>query len=528
LLETGSHGFVIPAPARARRAGMTLSSNEVLMKKNLLTAIEITDAHIKLLQAKVVRGGSVISLVSVRPVAGLPAAQAAQAGSTDEEVVRTLKEMTASRAIPTENLIGIIPRRLVILKQMRLPSQNEREIRKMVGLQLVGQIPYSVEDVVYDYEILEKEPSGYGRVLAIALHKEVSRRYLKFFKEAGLNPEKFIPSSFGLLGWLVYQEQRRKISAKEPVLLIDVDAVHSDVCFCHDRKLFFSRNIRYGARDLGADQIKGMMDQIALSVRNYRQEQMGPEVARVVLISASPGAALLREKLEAEMKMPVDIFSPMENILCQKGADLSALSDASGTSFGVVSGALLSDTKKMVNLIPQEVHTVKQTRLKTIEKIKFAVLLGLIFLSGASVFGAQLYQKTAYVRGIEERIAQIAPRIKEAQRTLQFIQTFHQEFQGRILMADLIHELNNLISEDISLRSLHLDEGGRLSLQGYATGGASVSYFQASLVKSSFFKEVNLEYATKRKIFNMELTDFSITARWVSDRHSGRQPPPLF
>ncbi len=478
------------------------------MKKNLLTAVEITDTHIKLFQAKVGRGGSVLSLCAVRPVAD----------STDEEIVKALKDMTASRTIPSESLMGVIPRRLIILKQMCLPSQNEREIRKMVGLQLVSQIPYSVEDVVYDYELLEKESSGYGRVLVMALHKEVSRRYLNLFQEAGLSPEKFIPSSWGLLGWLIYQEHRRKISSKESVLLIDVDAVHSEVCFCHDRKLFFSRNIRYGVNDLGGDQMKGLVDQVVLSARNYRKEEMGPEVTRAVVVSTRPEAALLKEKLQEEMKIPVDISSPLENVLCQKNMDLSALKDQSGLSFGVGFGVLLSDMKKMINLIPQEVHTVKQTRLKIIQKMKFAVLLGIILLLGASVPVIRLYQKRTHVRGLEERIGRIKPNVERAQQTLRLIRAFQREMTGRVMMAALIHELNALMPQDVSLRLLHLEEGGRLSLQGYTVAGASISSFQASLVKSPLFKEVNLEYATKRKIFNMELTDFKITASWAAGR----------
>jgi len=39
-----------------------------------------------------------------------------------------------------------------------------------------------------------------------------------------------------------------------------------------------------------------------------------------------------------------------------------------------------------------------------------------------------------------------------------------------------------------------------------------VHNFQQNLVKSVLFKAVNLEFATKRKIFNMEVTDFQITS----------------
>ena len=78
-------------------------------------------------------------------------------------------------------------------------------------------------------------------------------------------------------------------------------------------------------------------------------------------------------------------------------------------------------------------------------------------------------------------------------------------------MSDVIHELLRLMPQDLSLRSIYLDEQRRLSVQGYAQAATSVNNFQAGLVKSAAFAEVNLEYATKRKIFNMEVTDFKIS-----------------
>ena len=78
--------------------------------------------------------------------------------------------------------------------------------------------------------------------------------------------------------------------------------------------------------------------------------------------------------------------------------------------------------------------------------------------------------------------------------------------------ADLINELTSIVPEEISFRSLYLDESGGFTIHGYAQSSSSVNDFQVNLVKSSFFQDVNRQFSTKRRIFNMDVTDFKITS----------------
>ena len=85
-------------------------------------------------------------------------------------------------------------------------------------------------------------------------------------------------------------------------------------------------------------------------------------------------------------------------------------------------------------------------------------------------------------------------------------------------MTDVIHELYKLTPKEISFSSLQLDEKGVLTIQGYAEASASVNSFQEKLVKSPLFTDVSLQYATKRKIFNMDVTDFKIMAQLKEEK----------
>ncbi|MBI5150011.1 MAG: pilus assembly protein PilM [Candidatus Omnitrophica bacterium] len=478
------------------------------MSANVFTTIEITDTHIKLLQAKTVRHKRVVCACDVRLLSDF----------TDKELIDKLSEITTFLDAPRGNLTVVIPRRLAILKSMRLPSQNEAELRKMIALQLVDQIPYAVEDVVYDFVVLDKEPSGYIRLLIIVVHREISDRFFRICREAGLQPEKFVLSSYGILQWLEYQQAspvkpaKIQASAGQPVLLVNIDAGHTEICFCHQHKLLFSRSVNYGARDLTADPKSGLAGQIDLSLKNYHKENLGPSVKRILVLSTMPEAALLKGRLEEMSLIPVDFHSPSDNILCQKDFNWAAVKNHPGLSLTVLLGIVLSDGKDLVNLIPQEVRTNKRSRQRKVQWAQSILMFALTCLLTLSIPGIEFFRKVAYLRGLEEKIEKFKPELEKIRKKQQVVAALQEDLGRRVSITDLLQELYRIAPAELSFQSLSLDERGRFVIHGYAETSAGVHTFQENLVQSRRFKGVNLEFATKRKIFNREVTDFQITS----------------
>lgn len=473
------------------------------MRKNISTVVEITDTHIKLLQAKHARGQRVICACESQELAQ----------PTEEGIVKGLKEMLPRAAHPFKEAVAVIPRRLVILKQMRLPSHHDREIRKMIGLQLVNQIPYPPDDVVYDYLLLEKEPSGYARVMVVIVHKDVSSRYLKVFKEAGLAPREFVLSSCGLAGWLSYQQGRKKFSGEGAVLVVNVDTSHLELCFCHNGKLLFSRSLLSGAKGPGMEDGQGLVHQVELTHKNYLQEKMGPAAVRGVILSAGGAGFSLKKALEEKLKIPFEGADACDGVSFQKNINPLKFKEPKMPSLAVGLGALLSDLKGELNLVPKEVAALRGLRLKNVQRVKTALLLVLILILAAAIGASRSYKKAAYLKELEARSAEIEPAVKAAKQKIRLLKFLEGQRNKRPVVSDVVSELMRLMPEDVSLRSIALDGLGRWSVQGYAQAGPSVNNFQAGMVRSPAFAEVNLEYATKRKIFNMEVTDFKISFR---------------
>ena len=469
------------------------------MKNKSIVVLEITDTHIKLLKAKRQPGGPVISYCFVQDLAN----------NAEQTLEQFLSQASFSRKEGEEDLYIVLPRRNVFLKQMNFPSHQEEEIKKMLSLQLSTHVPYSREDIISDCFLLEKNPEGYTKAVVVAVSKKVVNRYLNVILKQGILSFRFVVSAFGILDWFLYQEKRIRRKEEGPTVILNVEQECSEVCFYHRKKLLFSRHISIGVA--GADDdLTELMSQIALTLEAYKTEKMGMDIQRMIILSSSEGVVFLKQKLEEYYEVPIEILKPEQNIVCEKKVDLSALQKEKGVSLASCLGFILQETPHAMNLVPKEVLDMRKVYRRKQLFFQFVLILFVTSILVISIFGFGIYQKMHYLQKIEAKIGQIEAGSKKAEQKIQFFNFIKKTIQSRVLVVDVIEELYKLTPPEISFRSLQFDQRGALSIQGFADTGGSVNYFQNQLVRSPLFNDVTLQYATKRRKFKEEYTDFRI------------------
>lgn len=493
------------------------------MGRNLLTSIEITDAHIKLVQAAVSRGDAVLTYCDVREIVQY----------SDPEVSRMIASMVANGKIRARDLIGTIPRRFAILRHLTLPSHADEEIKKMINLQIIKQVPYPREDVILDYTVLSKESTGYSKVLVFAVHKEVIGRYLRIFNDAGLPIQRLTLSSVGLMRWFVFQQSRARQKNISPAVIINVDTLNTEICFCHRQKLLFSRSINFGARDLTEAGIGNLVEEINLTMATYAKENIGENISRVVLVSSLAQIATLRERMEAENKtfisgaesggnvaaarglhqhsISLETFNPLANIPQKKSFKKPIILEQAGVSLAVGLGLVLQKPEGLINLIPSEVSSTRKDRQRRQEWFRLIILLVGVVLLSVSTIAVKIYKNSMYLQRLRGRISEAEPIVREVKEKIRRLDFIKERFNPVATGIDIIRELYNLAPVEVSFSMVHLGEDGTLDLQGTSETGSGVNVLQKRLVDSSLFGNVTLQYATKRKIFKGELTDFKIT-----------------
>lgn len=481
-------------------------------KKEHNTVVEITDTHVKILQVKPQLGGARLTFGDIRTIEQF----------TDEHVADLVSQVMKGRDIDPDKFAVVIPRRFVILKQIRLPSHAEEEIHRMAGLQLGSHTPYSREDVIFNQIILEKESGGYSRVLLVVLHKDVVNRYLKVFQKTKLSPHHLVFSSLGVVENYISQSQGHKAKTDKPVVLINIDTISSEICFCLGAKLLFSRQIHFGGRDLNPEGLQPYLEQVTLTLGSYKKERLGPDWGKVVLMTDVLSASLLKERLQEYYSLPVEVMNPLENFPAAKGADPLFLKSFSGVSIASAAGFLLADLGQQMNLMPEDVQLSKKTRLARRAWIRMGIMAAAIFILGVAAFETSLYQDRRYLRKLEQRLTELKPEVSQAEKRIQFLSVARENLSRRVMIADVIRALYQLAPEEMMFTSLSLDSKGSFTILGAVSSGISVNSFQAELLKSDLFKDPTLEYATKRKRIDGEYTEFKIVCQLAAQKEGRR------
>jgi len=468
------------------------------MKKESLTIVEFTDTHIKALQVRKQRAQRLITQCDM----------VALDGPGNEPLLRGLTKLTSRK--PLDVFSVLLPGRYVILKQVSLPTHSEEEIRRMVQLQIGNLGPFPREEIVFDHIILEKTSQGYARVLVVVVPKENINFYLKALQKKGLAPQKLLLGSQGIAAWYRYQQRAARLPAAATVMIIDADSNNSEICFCHQGRLFFSRNIRFGTGDLQQDKLDLFLEQVGLTLGAYRKGSMGPEVERIVVAANAFNRSLLVERLEEYYRLPIDVLGSSEHVGRDKNISLLAENEQQGVSLTRGLGFLLGTETAPLNLMPREVVDIRALKAKRRAVAQFILMLFVCGFLAAGIFALNMYQASQRLETVQSQLRQTQSLVEESRREIEVLQALERVHKSRIILIDVIEGLYLLTPPDISFHSLNFDAQGSFAIQGNAISGADINLLQSRLVDSPLFQEVNLQYATKRVRFREEYTEFKI------------------
>jgi len=471
--------------------------------KKIVTTIEITETEIKFLQVQKGRQTFVITFSDVQSIVS----------SDDENITEHLGRMVALLPIESDEFIFLVPRRFVILRQMTFPSDDYEEIQDMIGLQLINNIPYPIEDIVYQHHRLEKDGKGQSRVLVVIIQKEVSQRYCRILQKAGIRDGKLTLSSFGISEWLAYQEKAHKISHKQATMMINIDLRHCEICFCYNKNLFFSRSVPYGSEYLASGETVELINQITLSLKTYQKEQLGPDLNRILILSAQKEGEVLKECLNRELNVASKVLKPLYGIPGLSSSKDAVVQLEKPYSLTAGLGSVLSNTSSLINLAPVEIHEAKQRREQKHRLVKFICLL--LIAAVLSVCGQliDIHKKRTVLKSLKNEIENLNPQLQVAREKMRFVRSFDQKLKKTNFIPDVIEQLSQLTPEGVSYRVLSLERDGDLIIQGYAKTNADINDLQARLIRSSGFHNVDLKFATKRRVANMSVMDFKIASQ---------------
>lgn len=193
----------------------------VFRKKDHLVGLDIGSAFIKAAELKISKKGNILKKFGMAQVS--PGAIVEGRIMDMEGVANTIRTLFKAHKIKEKNVALSTGGHSVVIKAINTAKLPEKELQANIYSEAEQYIPYDIDDVNIDYQILGESEfsSDQMNVLLVAVKKDLVAEYIDLISMAGLNAKIIDVDTFALQN--IY-ETMPDSESKEVTMLVDVGA----------------------------------------------------------------------------------------------------------------------------------------------------------------------------------------------------------------------------------------------------------------------------------------------------------------
>ncbi|NQT47015.1 MAG: pilus assembly protein PilM [Candidatus Omnitrophica bacterium] len=484
-------------------------------KAPLISALEITDRYVKLLQARGAKGAIDITTVAIRPLAS----------NSDNDVTTVLNQLCDEFDVRKSSVYFHIPRKALTMRYLSIPSTDPDEIGKMVSLQAAKQLPYPAEEIIYDHVKVKDEPNGYAKVLLAIAHRDVVKRSLDLLGSAGIDPRMVALDAESLALWYTRRKGPKAPAATEA--LIELDADSAEIEIIESGHLVLSRSaslapeeggqIDTGKRSESSLNLERLIRELEKTLLISKKENI-KEIERIVLTGAGDYFAKAKDALGSHFHLPVEELDSIEEFAVSPDLLFSPGRESmKKVSFGSLLGLIKYSESLQIDLIPPEVREVRATLVARREVVRVAAF----FVSAVMIFAASAWlnmsNKERCLLRLDAELKRNEGVVNRVSKMVRNIDTIKEQLSRRVSAIDVMREIYRITPQGVSLVSIDFAEGKILLLRGTSGSMSEALELLSTLEESPFFTDAKMKYATKRMVKGVELTDFELSSSLTVD-----------
>jgi type IV pilus assembly protein PilM len=413
----------------------------------------------------------------------------------------------------TSKLINVCaPGFHVFSKFVRLPAVDNSKISQIIQYEAQQNVPFPLNEVVWDYQILGSSPSGELEVLLVAIKTDIVEGLFGIAENSGLKVNLVDVSPAALCNAFRYNYPEFEEEEDGSTMLLDIGAKTSTLLFFEKGKVY-ARTINIGANTITqefaaeaklpfakAEIVKlegGMVSlggayadpedpqhaqlskiarqvltrlhiQMNQTLQFFRGQQGGSAPKRLFLSGGGSSLLYTKEFFEEKLNVEVDYFNPLKAVELEEGLDLETLSVTAHT-LGQTIGLALRNTMECpveLNLMPSSAISRQEFNHKKPYLIAavFSLIL-VIFAFGwfyqrladvKSEASAELDESLQPLLNKERSLDSEMSKLKSAKTELQELTGWMKE---RVLWIDILQEVRTIMLQ-AEARSIRPDQAG--------------------------------------------------------------------
>ncbi len=216
-------------------------------KKRDVIGLDIGSSSIKLVELREGKNAQKLQNLAISPLP--PEAIVDGALMDSVTIIDAIRDLIATARPKTKNVATAVSGHSIIVKKITLPFMTEAELEESVQWESERYIPFDVNDVNIDFQILgsSSENPELMDVILVAAKKDIINDYVSVIMESGLNPIIVDIDSFALENMLAINYD---IAEAETVAIANVGASITNINILKNNISAFTRDIFKGGNQI--------------------------------------------------------------------------------------------------------------------------------------------------------------------------------------------------------------------------------------------------------------------------------------
>ncbi len=274
-----------------------------LGKSKAVVGLDIGSSAVKAVELKPVGKGFKVVAFASEPIPPDSIVDGAIIDGTG--VAEAIRRLFENKAFKTKECAAALSGNAVIVKKINLPQMTEAELAESIYWEAEQYIPFDIQDVNIDYQILDAgtgpDSKGTMDVLLVAAKKEKIADYTGVITQAGCVPVVVDVDAFALQNAC---EVNYGLSAGTVVVLINAGASAVNINILSGDQSLFTRDVSIG----GNAYTEAVQKELNLPFESAEQLKKGNPVDGVAFEDALPVLHAMTENVLLEIQKTFDFF----------------------------------------------------------------------------------------------------------------------------------------------------------------------------------------------------------------------------
>ena len=363
------------------------------------------------------------------------------------------------------------------MRFIEIPSLDDSEIKKMAEFQALKEVPYQRDEILFGYRNLGSHREGFSSIMLAILKRETAENMIK---EKGLDGCKIEAIRLHSELLCLFLLNKKVVNPDKVELVVYIGEEASEIMVLDKTVLRFSRGLKNSDR---------FLEEVAQSVLNYKRNKKNNEIEHVIVVYSSwIDLSEVRRHIRDHFNVPVGFFEYQE--------DFTKL-----------------DLGAEISLLPKKINERQVKARKRQERLATYSLIGFILVLAFSLLFYKIHEKKKFLERLNSKVAQVQVRTKELDSLFKKTEAAERHNKRGRFIIEILNQSYDLVPRDIQISTLEYDGEKKVSYKGISSDMSDILSFTKALEKSKYFSDVEVKYATKKKVKGAEVTDFNIQCR---------------